>query len=220
MRRPPSAFFFASALDRQSRAGNGELMTERTATETHPQAKRKSTDAKPGRRTAARAGAGTKRTAERKKTPAKATAKKPRPASENVQSGAGGDAGIPNSKGAKRGLADLKEQARNMVEKDAQKILKGLKQKARKGSANDFKLLVDLAGLTKQKPAANPDGESRSAVLQDLMSEPEYQEPEYQEPEYQEPAENWGHTGSPQPGDFPPARGAAEEPPESGNETA
>ena len=64
-----------------------------------------------------------------------------------------------------------------MVEKDARNFLRGLKEKARKGSANDIKLLVDLARMTEQKPAANPDDESRMELLRDLATQPEYREP-------------------------------------------
>ncbi len=65
-----------------------------------------------------------------------------------------------------------------MVEKDVKEILRGLKTKALKGSANDIKLLVHLAELNEQKPEAKPDNEGCMAILQDLASQPEYQEPE------------------------------------------
>lgn len=89
---------------------------------------------------------------------------------------------------AKHGLVRLKEKARNIVEKDARQILKGLKQKARKGSASDVKLLVDLAGLNEEKPAAKPDDKSCMAMLQTFASQPEYRE-----------AADGDETGNPQP---------------------
>lgn len=156
-------------------------MTEKKGQATHTQSKGKITNGKPGRRTAARAGAGSKRAIQRE-APAKSAAQKPQPAIESRQSDAGDPAGIAQPaetlhlSPAKRGLVRLKEKARNMVEKDARQILKGLKQKARKGSASDVKLLVDLARLNEEKPAAKPDDESCMAYLQNLASQPQFRE--------------------------------------------
>lgn len=89
-----------------------------------------------------------------------------------------------------------------MVEKDVKQLLKGLKEKARQGSSNDVKLLLDLAKLNKEKLAAKPDDESCMAMLQELASQQDYQEQ----------AEAGDETGNSQPGFLQTAGGAAESP--------
>lgn len=189
-------------------AGNGKIMTEKKTKANYTQSKERTTNGESGERTAARASAGTKRAGEREKAPAKAAAQKPRRAGLNRPPGAGKPAGsrqpakTVHSRSAKRGLARLKEEARNMVEKDGRGFLRGLKEKARNGSRNDIKLLVDLAGLMEQKPAADPDDESRMELIQDLVTQPEYQEP----------AEDAGSGGSPKHANFQTASESAEKP--------
>ena len=177
----PVAFgvLFRSRAGPPITAGNGKTMTEKKGKASHTQGKGKTTDRKPDRRTAKSTSAGTLDITEREETPAKTAAEKPRRAIANRRPRARGVAGACRpAEPAKRGLARLKEEARNMVETDAKEILRGLKTKALKGSASDIKLLVHLAGFNEQKPAAKPDNESCMATLQDLASQPEYQEPE------------------------------------------
>jgi hypothetical protein len=178
----PAAFgvLFRSRAGPPITAGNGNTMTKKKGKATRIQAKEKTTDGILGRRTAERAGAGPDGAIEREETPAKAAAQKPRRATANRRPRARGAAGASQpAKAAKCGLARLKEEALNMVEKDAKELLRGLKTKALKGSASEIKLLVVLAGLNEeQKPETNPDNESCMATIQDLVSQPEYEGPE------------------------------------------
>jgi hypothetical protein len=177
----PAAFgvLFRSRAGPPIAAGNGKTMTKKAGKASHTQAKEKRTNGKPGGRTAGIASSGTEGTTEQEETTTKVATQKPQRAIANRRSRTreAVDARQP-AKPAKRGLARLKEEARNMVEKDVKEILRGLKTKARKGSASEIKLLVHLAGLNEQKPEAKPDNEGCMAILQDLASQPEYQEPE------------------------------------------
>ena len=178
----PAAFgvLFRSRAGPPITAGNGKTMTGKKGKAIHTQAKGKRTDGKPGRRTAGRAGAGPEDSIEQEEIPAKAATQKPRRAIANrrPRTRDAADA-CPPAKLTKRGLARLKEEARNIVEKDVKELLRGLKTRALKGSASEIKLLVDLAGLNEeQKPEVKPDNESCTATLQDLASQPEYEGPE------------------------------------------
>lgn len=151
-------------------------MTDKKAKAPHTRAKGTTTNGKPAGRSAGRAASGAKRASERERTSAK-PAKKPRQEGESPLTGAGEPAGAsPSAQSPKLGLARLKQEAQNMVERDVKKLLKGLKARAGKGSASDVKLLLNLARLNEQESTKKPEDGSRLAMLQHLASEPEYRE--------------------------------------------